>query len=424
MGSEREASPGAGMAAGKGGDGGSRRYAAVICACCILVYIVNMGMILSGFSLFFPYIREGRGYSNTGIYFMTTCRSVVSMAAMQYAARFYAKVDVCRGMPVMAAVSAAGFAVMALVKSSLGCYAGMCLFGISYGLGSVIPTSILLRRWYRENSAGAMGIAMSGCGVSGMILPPVINFLVGRFGLEGTFAVMAAGDAAAAVVAALLLKNPPDFEKEPQPAKGAEQGAGKGLMTGIPAAMVVAMICIGSVNITGTSSSSMLLRTEGLDMTRVSLLMSWLGLVLIVSKVLYGASADRYGGRMTALWFGGVQAAALLLLCFSGPGGFIVMAAGITLFALGMPIGTVGLPVLAADFSTPESYTSTLKDYQLMYTVGGLVSSLVPGVLADLTGSYVPAFAVFTFLAVLLLVLVLGEYRRAGKDVKVASAAK
>ena len=159
-------------------------------------------------------------------------------------------------------------------------------------------------------------------------------------------------------------------------------------------------------------------------MTHVSLLMSWMGLVLIVSKVLYGAAADRYGGRRTAFWFGSVQAAALLLLCFSGPGGFIVMAAGITLFSLGMPIGTVGLPVLAADFSTPESYTATLKDYQLMYTVGGLVSSLIPGVLADLTGSYVPAFAVFACLAVLLLVLVLREYRKAGESSKTTTAAK
>ena len=417
----RKASAGAGAA---GGGEGGKRYAAVICACCVLVYIVNMGMILSGFSLFFPYIREGRGYSNTGIYFMTTCRSVVSMAAMQYAARFYARVDVCRGMPAMAAVSAAGFALMALVKSSLGCYAGMCLFGVAYGLGSVIPTSILLRRWYSGNSAAAMGIAMSGCGVAGMLLPPVINLLVGSFGLEGAFAAMAAGDAVAAVLVAVLLKNPPDFEKEPQPEKGAEQGAGKGAGLSIPLAMVIAMICIGSVNITGTSSSSMLLRTEGLDMTHVSLLMSWMGLVLIVSKVLYGASADRYGGRHTAFWFGGIQASALLLLCFSGPGGSIVMAAGITLFSLGMPIGTVGLPVLAADFSTPESYTATLKDYQLMYTVGGLVSSLIPGVLADLTGSYVPAFAVFAFLAVLLLVLVLREYRKAGESSKTTAVAK
>ena len=58
---------------------------------------------------------------------------------------------------------------------------------------------------------------------------------------------------------------------------------------------------------------------------------------------------------------------------------------------IGLPLGTVGVTVVATELSTKENFPRNLKFMQSIYSIGALAYSIVPGVIADLCGSYDPS---------------------------------
>ena len=81
------------------------------------------------------------------------------------------------------------------------------------------------------------------------------------------------------------------------------------------------------------------------------------------------------------------------------------------LLGLGAPMSTVGLSLWAADFSGPARLDQTMQIFQLCAGLGTLALSVLPGAVADLTGSYVPAYAILLMLAGLSVVVIQRTYR-------------
>ena len=77
---------------------------------------------------------------------------------------------------------------------------------------------------------------------------------------------------------------------------------------------------------------------------------------------------------------------------------------------------TVGISIWAANLSSEEGYVRTLRNYQVSYTIGGLAFSSVPGLLADLTGSYLPTRLLAIALSLIVVIGVLGAYRSSSKQ--------
>lgn len=70
------------------------------------------------------------------------------------------------------------------------------------------------------------------------------------------------------------------------------------------------------------------------------------------------------------------------------------------MFGIGASLTTVGLSVWAADFSCAERRAQSVQRFQLCYAIGGLAFSFMPGMVADLTGSYAPAYVIFALFGV------------------------
>ena len=62
-----------------------------------------------------------------------------------------------------------------------------------------------------------------------------------------------------------------------------------------------------------------------------------------------------------------------------------------------------------------ENDPATVRWFQIAYSFGALVGAGMPGILADrYNGSYVPAYMVFTSLAVIGTLLILISYKKRG----------
>lgn len=409
------------------------------CFCGVLMLFVNMGILTTSFSNYFPYFRELKGFTNTQVLLLTTVRSVFALISMAFSGQYFRLLDIRKGTILTFLLASFSFFLMAWAPSPVFYYIAAALFGLGYGVGGMIPASILLRRWYSEHSGTPIGIAATGSGIAGMIIPLTITYFTERFGLSAAFAAHAALILLLAFPLMLVTDHPapgtPGTEAAENltPKKDARADAGevdapeqetRADTKKVPAAgkdsvknkplpprLIAGMLVMGILGFSPAAALPLLFRTTGHDMHTISLLMSSLGFFLIIGKILVGEYADHFGGKSMLRVFGGTFTLSMLLFCLTGRAGFAADAFALFLFALGASLASVGISVLASDFTEGREYSEVLKRFQFTYALGGLLTSTLAGMIADATGSYIPAFALFAVFGCFLVVLFLLEYR-------------
>ena len=72
---------------------------------------------------------------------------------------------------------------------------------MSYGLGGMVPVSIIINRVFRDHQGLALGICAAGSGAAAMVLPPIVTALIEG----GTFRRAAWWEAAFIVACAVIV---------------------------------------------------------------------------------------------------------------------------------------------------------------------------------------------------------------------------
>ena len=397
-------------------------YGWIICLGCTILIVCTMGLAANaGFSVYLPYITEYGGYGHAGTSTIITVRSLFTLFGMAAVTQFYKKTDIRLGVTCALIVTAMAFVCYALAENLFMYYVGAALAGLGYGLGSIIPVAILINRWFIERRALAIGICSSGTGLATLIFPRIITNMVENIGLRGAFMLEAGFILLVAILIFSVLRNQPkekgclpygetvEKEKTQKTNKCVPKRNIYPVEWGI---MSIGMACIGAVAILGTSNMSLLFRTAGQDSYTVSTAISLLGIMLIVSKLVFGNAMDHIGTYRSNYIFAAIAFAGLLLSCSVNKTGTAGMFVSVVLMGFGLPLATVGLPIWASDFSTEATYGSVLKRMQIAYQMGGLLLSPVCGTLADMTGSYAPTYFMFAVFVVITLIIVQTMYKR------------
>ena len=392
-------------------------YRWVICACGLVTIFISIGLVSNVFSVYLPYIVQQNGFTNTQTGLLTTMRTVAALLSMLGADGYYRRLGLRRGLalPFLATVSA--YLLYSSTRTPLLYYGAAVLTGIGYGLGGVFPVALLIRAWFPKKNATAMSSATTGSGIASLLGPMTVTRWVNAYGLSGSFFREALLILALAGLVLLLVRDGPQAtatqapEAQAPPAPGGRAGGlprpAQGLMVGVCA-------LIGMLGITAFASLPLLYTTAGMPMETAAACLSPLGLFLMGGQLLYGWLADHAGHRAAAQNASAAMAAGLALCCLANRAGPGLMLAALVLLGGGMALSTVAFSVFAADFSAPGQYAAVLKRYQIAYSVGGLLSGTVPGLLADATGSYVPVFAGFLLLSGVIGVGLAWVYRRYG----------
>jgi len=79
---------------------------------------------------------------------------------------------------------------------------------------------------------------------------------------------------------------------------------------------------------------------------------------------------------------------------------------------IGASICTVGPPLWAGELAPAEDYARTVKWLQIFYNMGGILFSVVPGIIADRTGEYKSSFFLFAGMMTAGILILLWVYRR------------
>lgn len=400
-------------------------YGWVICVTCTLLLFVTMGTVSNGFSIYLPYIMAERGLTHAQTSSLVTLRCLVAFVAMLLIGGYYRKVSLRVGTGLAVCCAGLAFWLYSAAETYPLFCVGAAVSGISYGLGSMIPVSILINRWFDQHRALALSICASGSGIATIVLPPVTTHLVERFSMSAAFRMGGAAILVCAGVVLLVLRNDPREKglrpcgqteippEAPATAVSPSQGA-LGRRTWI--LLGCASLFMGAVANPGFSHLSVLYTTERFAPATVALMISGTGVMITVGKLLYGETTDRIGGRGSCLLFGGVLLAGHLLCCLAFVQSTALSVVNVLCLGLGYPIATMGPSVWSNDLAAPEQYPVVVRRLQVIYAGGALLFASLPGLLADRLGGYIPAYLLFSAIIALTLLCIALAYRSGGGD--------
>lgn len=400
-------------------------YAWVICALCCL-NLLAMSLATNVSAVYQPFIIAHNGLTNAQASALITVRAAVGTVAMLFVNKVIAKLNIKATIALAVFSSAIGFGVYSLstMTKSYALYCvGAGLQGIAYGLGSLIPVTILISRWFKSHKGLAMGIASAGTGVASLIAPPIITKGILNLSLQTTFLLEAGVILLLGILLFVFLHNDPAKKGltpyEDGPVKEGKQKVKDeslritGKLSPVNLGfMLMAAVLIGCINTPSYAHISVLFTNEGFSPEIVATLMSLLGIVILGGKMLFGAVSDRIGIYRSNFIFYSMYVIGLALCALAFlqklPLGYLAMV----VLGLGYPVGTTGLSMYGLDMAAnPEEGAKQVKRFQIAYMIGTMVFSSVPGIMADAAdGSYVTAFVVMCGIIAVSMVIVQATY--------------
>lgn len=373
----------------------------------------TIGLTASSFSVYLPYITDYGQLTKTQSSVLITIRSLFSLMSVIMVNRFYQRAGIRFGSFLSVTIGMLGFFCYSIVKTFPGFCLASAVTGISHGLGGMYPISILIHRWFRSHQGLALGICAAGSGAASIVLPPVITLVIEATSLQTGFRVVGIFICLSAIAVFWFVRSTPEeLGMKPLMDQNAKHKDVQVQWTRTKTVGKASMLCmLGSAFLLGAAANgtlhniTMLYTTEGFERLAVSFLVSLCGIAQTSGKCIYGQISDWLGARKSGNICFSVLIIGVCLTCLAGVCGYSLALCAVLLCGLGAPLYTVGISVFARDISSAEDYPVVLKHFQVCVILGGLVVSVIPGILCDWTGSYVPAYILFALCATLSMVL-------------------
>lgn len=163
------------------------KRAILSCAGCTLMLFVTCGLAFNVFSAAQPYILTQNGFTNTQTSLITTVRSAAYLLGTFAIGRYYRRLGYRAGCALAAVLACVSFLLFAAAKSLAAYYFAGAVAGVSYALGSMVPASILMRRWFRAHSGLAIGICSAGTGLATVVFSPLFTAIAESSGVTARF---------------------------------------------------------------------------------------------------------------------------------------------------------------------------------------------------------------------------------------------
>lgn len=399
----------------------AKHYENVITFCCFLFLFVNVGFPSTSFNVYQSYIVAIPGVGDVGGSMILAIRTLVSLGLMVVVDRYYAWLDVRRGVFAAICMTAAAFLIYSFADS-FGVFVIAALFaGAGYGLGGMVAMTLLTNRWYQGDVGGAVGFSTVGSGVAAILVPLVATHIIETASLATAFRVEALVAIVIGVVVLALLRNrPSDIGAKPHMSKEQRRSSRenerrievKPLSRMAYALLMAACLCVGVFSVGALTYLGVLLTSSGYDAYFAAAMLSLGGGCLTAGKFLCGKLFDRISSVKASVLMLGIEALGCVLACFSVTGAAALAVAASVLAGFGIAIGTVGITMWSLELSTPQTRTKMIKNLQVGYALGGFVTNLFPGPLKELLGTYAVSYAIMAACALFAAFVVVRIYHR------------
>ena len=308
-------------------------------------------------------------------------------------------------------IAGGGFVIMSRMTNIWHFYAAFVVMSMGVGLGTWMPMMTVLNNWFTRNRSTAMALAMEGFLVGGMVLVPLLAFLIdpdvpGRPGWRNTALVIGLFLIAVAFPVTRLIRNAPEpygqhpdgeMQSRPRQASSATATATtagdesdytwqEAVKTKSFWLITMGHACSSIVIVTITVHLGPMLDDRGFSLQTVGWVVGAYTGVAAVFTLIGGYAGDRLPIRLALFGFSAVQSAAVLVLMLadSQPMAY--------LFAVLMGIGFGGRNPLTTAirgvYFGRKAFASITGMSMIPMNVLLLAAPLFAGIMFDATQSY------------------------------------
>ena len=386
----------------------------LVCLGGALAMFAVMGLGVNVFSIYQPEIIRLNGFTDAQGSWITTTRSLFILATLLCVNQLCARFGLRRVMSAGVLLVGLSCLCFAFADRFLLYCAAAALTGVGYCLAGMVPISLAVGRWFQDRQGLALGLASAGSGVSTVFAPVLLTGVVKEQGITAAFLWEGAVMFLCALLVWLLVQDAPGAAgpyRRPGSDTGPDKRSGGARLSGSQwTLLLLAALFVGATGGPGFSHLTMLYTSSGYSSLFVAGLLSYLGAMISLGKIVCGQVYDRLGGLGGNRFAFGTLLLALALCTLAPVGGVLLPVLAITAFGLGLSITAVSPARWAGDLCA--DYENGVRSITLAFTAGMLVFGPLPGLLADWLGGYVPAYAAFFALLLAAYLIVQGLYRR------------
>ncbi|MGN1413177.1 MAG: MFS transporter [Anaerovoracaceae bacterium] len=373
-------------------------YGWVICILCVLTMFCTMGLASNTFSIYVNAFIEENGFTRAQGASLSTVRCVASLLGTILCGVYYNKLNMRKGLSLAVAMIGISFLIYSRAHTLLIFYVGAFVAGLGYGLGTMVPVTMMINRWFAEKQGFVLGFASAGTGMATILCPPLITAGLSAGGVslaascEGLLVLIYAG-----IMLFLLRNTPSEVNLLPY---GAKDVFPTSLEANVPAPSgsrlprhaeklpLAAAFLIGMITAPNAESLAVHLTTSGLDPIRVAAAVSTFGLAMTIAKFIYGSMTDHIGIFRTNLIFTVILCLAFFFGYAAGNGSETAAFLSAAGMGTGYSMTTITFSLYAHSFYSGKKAADAVRRFWIATLSGSLVFTTVPGLVADLTGSY------------------------------------
>jgi predicted MFS family arabinose efflux permease len=292
------------------------------------------------------------------------------------------------------------------------------LFALAEG-ASAIQTPIgyakAIAAWFDRRRGLALGIAMSGVGLGGFVMPQLAEALIERVGWRGAYASLGLLTLLVAFPAVAL------WIREPLPGEGEFRGASvatsklPGLTVREATAtgrfwILLASFFLVAIALNGTVAHVVPLLTDaGLPPAKAAATLGLFGLATMTGRLLAGYLVDRFFAAHVACVLFLLPIAGFALLATAAAA---LPALGVILIGLGLGTEIDLIAFLVTRYFGQRAFGQIYGYFFMIFGLGSSFGRFLAGLIFDLAGSYNPALigAALALVAAVILVNRLGAY--------------
>lgn len=269
---------------------------------------------------------------------------------------------------------------------------------------AMLPPGKLVGLWFPENRGRVIGITAMGNNFGGMVIQPIIAFLVTVYNWKVAYAVVGALGILVSIYSYLVVKNPDSesegiLESEKNTANLTGFTLKEAVRTKTFYAITFAILC-------GTFTYSSLLPQvsshliiNGVRESTASIAVSLFATCGMVGKFVFGNLSDKYGPRMALVLDLCGQAIFASLLVYAGDG----LPVWVIVPAMGFFLGAFGAlyQLIVIDAFGVKHFGAIMGVIAISNAVPSFLGPIIAGMSFDITGSYAVAFVITSVIFVL-----------------------
>jgi MFS family permease len=400
-----------------------RRSAWLVVAVSSVGLFLHFGSLLvNAFGVFLTTLCDEFRWSRGQVSLAFTLATLTAMLTMPLTGWLTDRLGARRPILFCMAVFGALYASLSFLTPNLWhLYAVFLLLGLVGPGTSAVPHASLISRWFTERRGLALGLAMCGTALGGVIWPPATQRLLDWFGWRNAYAISGGAVLLVAVpLLLLLLKEPSAPVRSSKPGKQGKQGVADGQADGLTRGealrgsllwLLLFSFFIISMSIHACMIHLVpMLKDSGMTPVNAAFAASLFGAAGMIGRLGMGYLLDLLPAeRVPTIAFSLVAAGIFLLFAgATGPGAYF--AAMLIGFGYGAESATI--PYLIGRYFGLRSFGEIYSYLFITVPLGGALGPVLMGAGFDRTGSYrlVLLFCGIATIVAALMMLRLGSY--------------